>query len=328
LKTSKSRKSYDLRKERDRRKKIILVVISIIEVLRNHNHRYEREIEDGIKVVSEKDYLPEEYWRNRFEEEFSLRTVGNLSLGFWYNRWLYKARIRALKNLLKEEKLDVKGKSVLEIGVGSGYYIDFWKSEGISSLAGLDITEKSVSTLKTKYPEYHFQQTDIAGNIDLDRKMDLITCMDVLYHLVDDNAFDRAISNIKDLSDKNAYIIISDFFLTNPTKPAFHEYHRTLGRYEETLSRNDFRLIRLEPIFYLAHPLLDYSAVNTFVLRFLIRVLWKMVFALFHLGRSFHSLDKISQETVGFLLYSLDGQILRFKKDSPNMKLLLAKKVT
>ncbi|MDF1498780.1 MAG: glycosyltransferase [Patescibacteria group bacterium] len=42
-------------------------------------------------------------------------------------------------------------KKVLELRVDNGFYIDYWRSRGISDLTGIDITSKSVKELTKKY---------------------------------------------------------------------------------------------------------------------------------------------------------------------------------
>lgn len=45
-------------------------------------------------------YEPQSYWQKRLSERFSLSEVGYAGFSEYYNKWLYKAEIRALKKML------------------------------------------------------------------------------------------------------------------------------------------------------------------------------------------------------------------------------------
>src|SRR6478736_9632574 len=54
---------------------------------------------------------------------------------------------------------------VLDIGCGTGFYIDLWKSElGAKRVAGIDITKIAVDNLKRKYYGEEFFLVDISSD--------------------------------------------------------------------------------------------------------------------------------------------------------------------
>jgi len=250
-------------------------------------------------------YEPERYWQERLSRNFSLGGAGHTGLGLEYNKWLYKARIRALNKLLREGQINPHGKQILDIGCGTGFYIDYWEKMGAAGIVGLDITEASISRLAANYPGYKFIKADITDNgLELKGEFDIITAFDVLFHIVDEDKFEQAIKNIKAQSHKKTMILIMDSFLSQPRPPGFHENYRTIHRYREVLNNNGLRIVKIIPIFLIMS--------NPRVRRLL------------SLGNRLGPPGRFMNYLLGCSLYFIDGIILRFAIDSPATKLLLA----
>ena len=70
--------------------------------------------------------------------------------------------MRRLRSLLKElATLDV-----LDVGSGTGFYIDLWRRLGVRSVTGSDIAEKAVEELSARYPSNRFVRLDIGAEED------------------------------------------------------------------------------------------------------------------------------------------------------------------
>ena len=127
-------------------------------------------------------YKPEQYWQKRFSNDFTLREVGSIGLGYEYNKWLYKARVWVLSRLLRKHKINLHKKRILDIGCGTGFYMNYWEKWEVGSVMGLDITKKSVKMLEKKFPKYKFLKADISSSeLNIDGKFDIITAFDVLF---------------------------------------------------------------------------------------------------------------------------------------------------
>jgi len=200
-----------------------------------------------------KPYVPREYWENRFSTSgLNLNAVGYSKLGLVYNTWLYRLRLLVLDRALRRINLSAINSNLLDIGVGSGAYIDFWQKKGIRNLTGIDITEISINILKDKYPAYCFLKSDIASNEieQIDGQYEIITAFDILFHIVDDAGFHTAISNISKLVKDGGWVIISDTFCDHPWGPIFHEYHRSIKNYQSEIEQQHLVIKHIEPIFF------------------------------------------------------------------------------
>ena len=94
-----------------------------------------------VRVTEEKGFDPRAYWEQRLSEEYSLHGVGYASLGLRYNRWMYRIRRRVFRRTMRRFLRDRSSMRVLDVGCGTGFYVDQWRELGIGQIAGLDLTE-------------------------------------------------------------------------------------------------------------------------------------------------------------------------------------------
>lgn len=263
-----------------------------------------------------KEYEPKKYWEELLSNNFSLSGVGYQGLGKNYNKWLYRGRTCIMEWFLKRYPLDIKYLSILEVGCGTGFYVDFWDKRGAQNVTGLDLTEKSVERLSKKYRNYRFIQGDIGNAPPIDRKFDVITGFDVLFHIVDEERFENAIHNIGLLSKPGTIILISDNFVRKSRPAGFNQVHRTLGQYTKVLERNGIEILDLKPIFYLMNGPIDIQ--NDMVFK-VYSFLWSSV--MYMVGKS-EALGNI----LGGTFYVIDRLLVRLLKNSITTELMVCRK--
>ena len=199
-------------------------------------------------------YNPKTYWEKRLSGKFSLSGVGYAGFSEYYNKWLYKAKIRTLKKALSLFKIDISNKTICDIGCGTGFFVEFYKQLGVKEIVGIDITSISIESLKLKYPEYDFIRGDVSSyklEKIVKRKFDILNVFDVLYHIKGDKAFEQAIANISSLTQKMGFIFISDMYGLNNIEPAEHVKFRGRKIYKEVLAENGIEMIGILPLYYL-----------------------------------------------------------------------------
>ncbi|HEU4633806.1 MAG TPA: hypothetical protein VFS22_07475, partial [Flavisolibacter sp.] len=96
------------------------------------------------------DFNPKKYWDERLSQHYDLIGVGDISLTMNYNRWSYKVSSHRLKKIIKKYVAAGEG-SVLDIGSGTGFVIDIWRSFS-KKIHGIDISATAVNNLSKKYP--------------------------------------------------------------------------------------------------------------------------------------------------------------------------------
>jgi 2-polyprenyl-3-methyl-5-hydroxy-6-metoxy-1,4-benzoquinol methylase len=214
-------------------------------------------------------------------------------------------------------RVDIPHAEILDIGCGTGFYVEYWSSLGARRLTGIDITRKSVTELAKRHPGFRFLQGDIGSNeIPRDRRYDLVTAFDVLFHIVDEANFKTAIRNIGEMAAPGALVLISDNFLKKPRQGHFEQAHRTLGEYTQELDANGLSVIGLKPIFVLMNGPVNFTSDRAYRVY---RKMWDTI--MFIVGKS-----ELLGAIAGFLLYHIDGILVRSMKRSITTELLICRK--
>jgi SAM-dependent methyltransferase len=259
-------------------------------------------------------YEPDKYWEELLSRDFSLTGVGYQGLGKNYNTWLYRARTRIMEWFLGKYAPDPGSSRILDIGCGTGFYVEFWRRRGARLVTGIDLTQKSVQELSAKYRNYNFYRKDIGEeNIALEGPFDLITAFDVLFHIVDEDRFENAVRNISLLAHRGTLILISDNFVRKARAAGFNQVHRTIDRFTEVLDKNGIEILELKPVFYLMNGPIDIR--NDAVLKWYSRI-WGAIMS--QTKRS----ERIGA-MMGWFLYQVDGVLIRMFRNSITTELIV-----
>ena len=199
------------------------------------------------------------YWEGRLANNYNLAGVGYLNLGINYNKWLYRVRKKVFCRVIRILDVDPAASKVLDIGSGTGFYVERWKDLGVSNLTGIDLTSVAVERLKKEYPEYSFYELDISSEFPAGTPstFDLVSALDVLFHIVNDDLFERAIANIYNLCKRGGYFLLSDNFLHSNSIVGTYQTNRTLIEIRDLLEGNGFKIISRVPMFVLMNTPID-----------------------------------------------------------------------
>lgn len=203
-----------------------------------------------------REYSMRSFWEKRLRQHFDLTGAGHAGLGPRYNAQLYKARLQALERGLINNGRTLKGARVLEVGCGTGFYTEYCLRQEVRTYVGVDITSISVETLGKQYPNFRFIQADITEEIaeTVGGDYDVVLAADVLFHIVNDNAFERAIQNLCFALSSDGLLIIADVFPACTTQVAPHVRLRSLDEFTCLLNENHTRIVHIEPIFAILQP--------------------------------------------------------------------------
>lgn len=213
-----------------------------------------------MSAEAARKYDPETYWAERYRE-IDITKSGHVDLPEVYNAWLYRRKKERLLQGLRNAGFDPRGASVLEIAAGTGVYVEMWKSLGIGRLTGIDLSQNAMDALKVRYPEFDFHKRDLSepGLAELTgRGHDLVTAVDVLYHVVDDGRFPVALENLAASVRPGGFLAIHDFFLHRSERDFGYIKLRTLARYREALETAGFEILSRTPTFFLTVQPYDY----------------------------------------------------------------------
>jgi SAM-dependent methyltransferase len=257
-----------------------------------------------------------DYWESRLRQSYSLQGVGYQRLGTQYNKWMYRLRARVFQRVARGLGVGWSSARVLDVGSGTGFYVDQWHQLGVPKVVGVDITEVAVEQLRRRFPGDEFERLDVgkesAGDWQLKAgSFSAVSAMDVLFHIVDDAEYAQAFRNIAALLKPGGWFIWSDNFLRHGTERVTHQVSRSLAESESAVRQAGLEIVRRVPMFVVMnHPSDSRSR--------LARLAWTAMVAPAALAEPLGWL-------VGAALYPLDLALTSVLRESPTTEIMVCR---
>ena len=90
--------------------------------------------------------------------------------------------------------------TLLDVGSGAGHWIDFYRSVfDARGVVGIELAAPAADALRLNYAaesDVSVEELDISGDIELGERFDIVNAVDVLFHVVDDGRWRRAVQNL------------------------------------------------------------------------------------------------------------------------------------
>jgi SAM-dependent methyltransferase len=191
-----------------------------------------------------------DWWETRHRTHSGFDAVGYAGAGEAYNAWLYRVRRRMFSRHVAP--LVPPKSSALDVGSGTGFYLERWREAGVWDVTGSDVSPTAVSNLRTSFPGVPIDQFDIAGDASElpQRRFGLVSAFDLLYHLIDDQAYRRALANLARLTRPGGLLVISENFRrAGPRRFASVQVNREEGEILEALDDVGFAVVERRPLF-------------------------------------------------------------------------------
>ena len=266
-----------------------------------------------FKGNSEFDFDAQSFWEKRLKRDFSLHGVGYIGLGKGLNFWMYRIRRVVFKNMVKSLSLDLENAAVFDMGAGTGFYVKIWKELRVRKLKGCDLTQEATSNLKQLFPEYEFVQMNVSDIPDDEHhSYDIISCMDVLFHVVEDKKLLDALMGIYQSLRPGGYFIFSDNFLSKEIFSHKHIKSRSLNFYKACLEELGFKIERRRAMFYLLNNPIDSDS------KFL-KMTW-------HILSSLVSRYNFLGYLIGAILYPVELILTSRYQGGPSTEIMLCRK--
>ncbi len=200
--------------------------------------------------MTETDYDARRYWDQRLDRDFTLRGVGVRNLSREYNTWLYRVRDRVFRRTLGVLDLDLSAAKVLDVGAGVGFYVERWKRRG-AEVTAIDIADSAVERLRARHPDVRFERLDVSGDLDaLGTGYDVVSAFDVLFHIVDDERYRRALHNVHRLLRPGGWFVFTDTLAARRSQSAKHYVRRSLAEVEAAVRDAGFEVVHRRPAFF------------------------------------------------------------------------------
>jgi 2-polyprenyl-3-methyl-5-hydroxy-6-metoxy-1,4-benzoquinol methylase len=275
----------------------------------------------------EENFDPLCYWEQRLQAHPDITGVGYLGRSPKFVEYQYRSRMYQVELILRYCGLsDLAGRAVLDIGSGTGIWLNFWHQHDASCVAGLDFAQPSVDRLRTQFPNDLIVQSDVSVvplQLPDTMRFDVISAFDVLLHIVDPESFRHAIANLAYHCVPGGWLIISDPILHGmgyiPTRSyAVHNKVRSVAEYRDVLAEHGFIIDSIQPATVLLNNPLESPNRLIFMVH---EAFWKTTKLW---GRS----NILMNHLVGPIVFKLDQLACRLCSDgnSPGSKIIIAHK--
>jgi SAM-dependent methyltransferase len=203
-------------------------------------------------------------------------------------------------------------KRVLDIGSGTGFCIQQWKSAGVGQLVGSDFATHAVRRLQRTWPDVPVMRIDITeADLLVDGPFDAISAFDVLFHITDDEAYRRAFKNIGALLRPGGYLLCTENFLHGWEERSGHLTSRDVRQIEATIAEAGLAAVRRLPVFVLMNRPIDSPSR-------LRQWCWRQVERL--------AIHEVRGWLAGAALYPIEAALTRVKDEGPSTELMLCRR--
>jgi SAM-dependent methyltransferase len=184
-------------------------------------------------------------------------------MGTEFNRLAYDLRLHALVRALQKAAYFPPPDHIFEAAFGVGHYLKFWQSQHCRRVVGVDLSAQACQNATRHFPEFDLREGDLAEInqwedwLELAHSFTVVTAIDVIYHLFEEEAACRALRNVAQLVAPKGILVLTEKF----TQSAYaveevpgHVMRRCLDWYTTLLETQGLVLESTMPVFWCMDP--------------------------------------------------------------------------
>jgi SAM-dependent methyltransferase len=253
-----------------------------------------------------------DYWESLHKRSYGLTSVGYIGVGRPFNAWMYRVRRRVFQGTVKAF-ITEQDPEILDIGSGTGFYLDRWRELGFQRISASDVSEVAVERLRERYPSLEIAQLDIGEeSVGPSRQFDVVSIVDVLFHITSDRSYERALVNLAELVRPGGILVLSENFVHEAGPKEAQQVNRSLAGITSLLRNVGLEPLARRPMFVLMnYPVDSTSRLHRFCWRTLVLAMaaWNPLGAV-----------------VGAALYPLELLLVARLKEGPSTELMVCRR--
>jgi SAM-dependent methyltransferase len=162
----------------------------------------------------------QDYWAERLAGG-GISRVGRMGLSDELNATSYRIVRRHAVAMLRKAGADTSGRA-LDVGTGWGFWLRTWHGLGFAQVDAVDFVEESLQHVRALAgPQDDLRVADIsAPGVFADREpYELVSCMNVLLHVVDPAEFGVALANVASAVAPGGLLLLAEPAALRPIPP-------------------------------------------------------------------------------------------------------------
>ena len=194
---------------------------------------------------------PIEFWEQRHASTDPWRSGGDRGLSPEENYEFFIYRFGKMIELLRRHAGCERPLRILDAGCGRGHFTGGLRRCG-HHVTGIDSSVTAITRARESYGP-HFIPSELAKHRPPET-YDAICCIDVLFHILDDEVWKASLSSLARCASAEAVLLLTDAFGADRVLLGNYIIHRTLPEYERVLAPLGFVLREQLPYCFGSNP--------------------------------------------------------------------------
>ena len=195
-------------------------------------------------IVEVPFFRPRRYWESRhLRNRGAMRATGHRFLGEQANQVDYVLKSQMLLRCVERLCGAGQERSLLDAGCGTGYFSRKFESLGFQ-VTGVDFAETAICQAQEQ-GQGTYRVADLS-DLHLQQEFDVVVCIDVLFHVVDDHLWKKVLSSLTRHLKPSGRLVLQESLETCARRSCSHVRRRTRSDYDDALRQFGLHVVATE----------------------------------------------------------------------------------
>lgn len=195
---------------------------------------------------------PIAFWDARHADLGPWRSGGDRGLSNEENYEFYAYRLGRIVEMIRRHMGAERRQRILEVGCGRGYFVHSLRQCGHRAY-GVDPSPTAIAWARDTYGPDPFE-VGTGDHYQTAEPFQVVLCIDVLFHILDDDEWRAALARLTRLAAAESVIIVTDVMGSSCYPISNYIRHRSRAMYDEAMGSLGFQCVESMPYDFGANP--------------------------------------------------------------------------
>lgn len=191
---------------------------------------------------------PDSFFERYHDRWFNERDLISPQWAWFETKYHYNLVENGIIDLLRQRFAEIPGKQVLDVGSGTGHWLDFYLNYlEAAAVTGLDFSSVCVRQLASRYQgrdNVCIEQANVAAPLPrLAGRFDIVNAIGVMFHIVDDSQWRTAVANLLACLNDTGVAIVGGEFGEHTAERGVMRKHRSRDCWEKVVNELGGRIV-------------------------------------------------------------------------------------